>query len=95
MSLPAITSQETMYIFSEPVRISGPVCCFITNRNLKKCDRPVNLLFLSVKMCQIDIYVLFTTEIVDSQIVFRGGRDFVDHVQILFNISRKETNIIE
>lgn len=31
-------------------------------------------------MCQMDIYMLFATEIVDPQTVFRGGRDFVDHV---------------
>lgn len=43
----------------------------------------------------MDIYVLFATEIVDPQTVFRGGRGFVNHVQILFNASRKQANIIE
>lgn len=43
----------------------------------------------------MDIYVLFATEIVDPHTVFRGGRDFVNHVQILFKASRKQANIIE
>lgn len=39
--------------------------------------------------------MLLATEIVDPQTVFRGGRDFVDHVRIQFNASRKQTSIIE
>lgn len=46
-------------------------------------------------MCQMDIYVLFATDIVDPETVFRDARGFVNHVQILFNASRKQANIIK